>query len=83
MLLYQAVLYPADDDGIWGCAVPDLLINASGRDRAWAIEDAVAIMSEVLADMSARGEPFPEPSVDIDLDGGTLVILPAKLAEPA
>lgn len=83
MLLYNAVLYPADADGIWGCAVPDLIINASGPRRAAPVEDAVAIMGEVLADMDSKAEPFPEPSADIDLDGGSLVILPAKLATAA
>ena len=55
MSLYHAVPYPADADGIWGCAVPDLLINASGKSRADVIEDAVSIMAELLAGMAAKG----------------------------
>lgn len=79
MLIYPAVLYPADEDGIWGCAVPDHLINASGTTKEAAIEDAMRSMNELLADATRDAQPFPEPSDsdEIDLDGGTLVFLQA------
>jgi hypothetical protein len=79
MLYYPAVLHVADGDGVVGCEVPDLLINASGRDVDEALMDAATILAELLDGMAAKGEAFPEPSrtKDVDLDGGTLVLLSA------
>lgn len=85
MLCYPAILYPPDESGLSGCAVPDLLINASGSSPDNALHDAVAIMAELLADMARNAEAFPEPSAtdEVDLDGGTLVILAAPIPSMA
>lgn len=79
MIYYPAVIYPADESGLVGCAVPDLLINASGLSQDAALIDATSIMQELLADMARDGEAYPEPSSteDVDLDGGVLAILTA------
>lgn len=81
MLVYPAVLFPADDDGVFGCAVDDLLINASGASADGAIRDAAAILAELLEGMARNGEPFPDPTPvdDVDTEGGTLVMLTAAL----
>lgn len=81
MLLFPAVLFAPDPDGLSGCVVPDLMVNASGASPDAAIRDAAAIVAEHLRDLAAAGEPFPEPSpVDqVDLDGGTLVMLPITI----
>ena len=79
MISYLAIVYEPDAAGLVGVLVPDLLINASGASQEAALLDATAIMQEVLADMARTGEPFPKPTSpdDLDLDGGTLVILTA------
>ena len=79
MFVYPAVLFPADADGLFGCAVDDLLINASGRSADEAVRDAADIMNELLGAMAVKGEPFPEPTAvdDLDTDGGTLVMITA------
>ena len=79
MFVYPTVLFPADSDGIFGCAVDDLLVNASGRSADEAVRDAAGIMAELLQNMAERGEPFPEPTPidEIDTDGGALVMITA------
>ena len=81
MLHFPAILYPADPAGLHGCVVPDLLVNAGGSSPDAALTDASASVRELLADMASRGEPFPEPTAaeDVDLDGGTLVLLSVPL----
>jgi len=85
MICYPAILFAPDTAGQSGCTIPDLLVNASGSSPDAAIRDAVAIMTEVLGSMASKGEPFPEPTPteDIDLDGGTLVVLTAPLPQAA
>ena len=80
MIAYPAVLFPPDAHGTVGCAIPDLLVNASGRDADDALRDAAGIMAELLSDMARKGEPFPDPtpSQDVDLMGGTLVLVTAQ-----
>jgi len=80
MIYYPAVVYPPDEQGIVGCAVPDLLINASGSSQDAALIDATAVMQELLANMARAGEAYPEPtpSDELDLDGGVLAILTAQ-----
>ena len=81
MSFYPALLYDPDSSGLVGCTVPDLLINASGRDRESALADAVRSMDELLDDMAKSGDPFPEatPVDEIDTSGGVLVLLHARL----
>jgi hypothetical protein len=81
MLYYPAILFPPDAMGLSGCIVPDLLVNASGSSPDEALRDAAAIMAELLDGMARKREPFPEPTAaeDLDLDGGTLVLLSAPL----
>ncbi len=85
MSYYPAILHSPDADGLVGCTVPDLLINATGRDRDSALADAVQVMDALLADMARQGEPFPEPTVadDIDFDDGVLVLLHARVPQAA
>ena len=85
MSFYPAVLYDPDPDGVVGCIVPDLLINAGGQNRDAALADAVRSMDELLADMARKGEPFPEatPADEVDIDGGVLVLLHARLPAAA
>jgi len=85
MSFYPAVLFDPDTQGVIGCIVPDLLINAGGHDRETALTDAVRSMDELLADMSRKGEPFPEatPADEIDTEGGVLVLLHARLPAAA
>jgi hypothetical protein len=81
MLFYPAILFPPDSNGLSGCVVPDLLVNASGASPDAALRDAATIMAELLDGMARKGEPFPEPTAaeELDLDGGTLVLLAAPL----
>ncbi len=85
MSFYPAVLYDPDPQGLVGCVVPDLLINASGRDCETALADAVRSMEELLADMARKAEPFSEatPADEIDTEGGVLVLLHARLPAAA
>jgi hypothetical protein len=85
MSFYPAVLFDPDANGIVGCTVPDLLINASGGDRESALADAVRSMDELLGDMARGGEPFPEstPVEKVDTSGGVLVLLHVRLPAAA
>lgn len=81
MIVYPAILFPPDEAGLSGCLVPDLAVNASGSSPDAALRDAAAVVAEFLAGLSDRGEPFPEatPAEEVDLDGGTLVLLGTPL----
>ncbi|ROU01129.1 type II toxin-antitoxin system HicB family antitoxin [Histidinibacterium lentulum] len=81
MIVYPAILFPPDTAGLSGCLVPDLAVNASGASPDEALRDAAAIVNAFLATLADRGEPFPEatPAEDVDLDGGTLVMLGTPL----
>ncbi|MEM6727814.1 MAG: hypothetical protein AAF618_04880 [Pseudomonadota bacterium] len=85
MLLYPAILFPKDGSGLAGCIVPDLLINASGSSDQEAVEDAVAIMDDLIAEMRASGEDVPEPSdfASVAREGGTLIVLHHRTLEAA
>lgn len=85
MSIYPAVLYDPDPNGLFGYVVPDLLINASGRDHESALAAAVRSMDELLCDMTKAGEPFPEatPVDEIDTSGGVLVLLHVRLPAAA
>jgi hypothetical protein len=85
MSYYPAIVFPPDADGLVGCLVPDLLINATGRDRDDALADAVRSMDELLAEMGRDGEPFPEPTPLEALDsmGGLIVLLHARTSQAA
>jgi hypothetical protein len=81
MIYYPAILFSPDHDGLSGCAVPDLLVNASGRSPDAALRDAAAIAAELLEGMARHGKPFPDPTPAevLDLDGGTLVLIATPL----
>ena len=85
MSFYPAVLHDLDANGLVGCTVPDLLINASGRDRESALQDAVRSMDELLGDAARAGEPFPEPTPadEVDTSGGVLVLLHVRVPASA
>ena len=85
MICYPAVLFPPDEAGLSGCTVPDLLANASGGSPDEALRDATAIMVELTEAMTRKGELFPEPTPaeDVDLNGGTLVLLAVPVPKAA
>ena len=81
---YAALLYPADEAGLYGVVVPDVRVNASGTSPDEALQDAITILQEVVDDLSAAGEDIPKPSpVECVHDGDAQrlllpVILPSK-----
>ena len=79
MLFYPSILFPPDENGVSGCIVPDLLINAGGASPDDALRDAARSMVELFAMMDRDGEPFPEPTPaeEMELRGGTLVLIGA------
>lgn len=81
MLCYPAVLFPPDEEGISGCIVPDMSVNAAGATPDDALGDAVGMMEELLGDMVEDGEPFPDPTpIDaFDDRGGRVVMLQAPI----
>lgn len=85
MLLYPAILYADDGDGMWGASVPDFLINAGGATKELAVQDAVASMNELISEAQANEEPLPEPSEPeaLTLKGGVLVFLQANVRAAA
>ena len=78
---YPAILYPADDDGIFGVVIPGINVNAGGDSATAALHDAAAILQEVIDDLSASGDPVPAPADlgAVDAGGGTLAMIPAVL----
>lgn len=85
MSYYPAIVFPPDENGLVGCVIPDLMINATGRDRDSALADAVRSMDELLDDISRAAEPFPEPTPidDLDAEGGVLVLLHTRTPQAA
>ena len=81
MLHYPAILFAPDENGVSGCIVPDMAINAAGRSPDEAIRDAAGIIDELLEDMHRDGEAFPDPTPidELDLRGGTLVFMSVPL----
>ena len=79
MLFYPAVLFDPDANGVHGCIVPDLLINAAGDTIDDALRNAAASMVELFGMMDHDGEPFPDPTPadEMDLRGGTLAMIGA------
>ena len=80
---YPAILWPADAAGRYGATVPGVNVNGSGATAAEALADATAILQEVLDDLSADRQPVPAPAQieAIEVGGGKLVLLPARLPE--
>ena len=78
---YPAILYPADDNGLFRVTVPGVNVNASGPTAQAALADAAAILQDVIDDLAAGGEPVPPPPPPeaVDCAGGTLALLPAIL----
>lgn len=78
---YPAILYPADASGLHGALIPGANVNASGASAEAALSDAAAILQEVIDDLAADGETPPAPAdiAAMDLEGGTLVMIPAIL----
>lgn len=78
---YPAILYPADASGLHGALVPGANVNASGASAEAALSDAAAILQEVIDDLTADGETPPAPAdiAAMELEGGTLVMIPAIL----
>ncbi len=78
---YPAILYPADENGLFGVEVPGINVNASGPTAQAALAEAAAILQEVIDDLAAAGEPVPPPPDHeaVDCAGGTLALLPAIL----
>ncbi len=61
-VIYPAVVFPPDPEaGHVGVTIPGININTSGETVEAAIQDAAAILQEVLDDLSAAGETPPEP----------------------
>ena len=85
VIAYPGILFAPDADGLHGCAVPDLLVNASGASADEAMRDAAAIAADLMDGMARKGEPFPEPTPveDLDLEGGTLVLIATPLPKAA
>ncbi|MGR3468135.1 MAG: hypothetical protein ACU0CI_09655 [Shimia sp.] len=77
VISYPAILFADDGDGLFGVVVPDLALNAGGATQEAAIDDAVSSVLELLGDMATSGEAFPEASLstELELDGGTLILL--------
>jgi predicted RNase H-like HicB family nuclease len=59
---FFATLYPADDTGYLGVTIPGANVNGQGRTAAEAIQNATEILQSVIDDLSAAGEPLPEPA---------------------
>jgi len=67
--------------------VPDPLINASGATPDKALRDAATIFIELLNNMACKGElllsRYTTAAEDVELGGGTLVLLTAHLSSLA
>ena len=80
---YPAILHPADSDGLYGVTVPGANVNGSGATASEALQDAVAILQEVVDDLAQTGEGVPQPTqVEvIDPGFGKVYLLPVSLPE--
>ncbi len=85
-VIYPAILFPKEDaTGLVGVTIPGINVNASGTSTEAAVADAVAILQEVLDDLSVSGEAAPEPLTyaaayeEAARDGGSIVYLQATL----
>ncbi|HBG98239.1 MAG TPA: hypothetical protein DDY29_05770 [Rhodobacteraceae bacterium] len=83
MVFFPAILFPPGEDGLAGCVVPGPNINAGGASSEAALDDAVSVLTALIAEADAGGEDRPRPLTveavqrEIDDLGGVLVWLPA------
>jgi predicted RNase H-like HicB family nuclease len=84
MILYPAILLPADETGLCGCVIPGININAVGATPEAVVQDAFEILQEVVADMEAEGEAVegPEAVESLEAGEGRIVFIPL-LSRPA
>ena len=89
MVFYPAILFPPGEDGLAGCVIPGININAGGPTSEAALNDAVEVLEAVLAEAAETGEQGPAPlsiedvQREIDELGGSLVWLPALAPQAA
>ena len=75
---YPAILFPADTAGPAGCVVPGPNINAGGETDEAALQDAVAILGDLLSEGGVEpSATVADVMVEIAELGGQLVWLPA------
>ena len=80
---YPAILHPADAQGLYGVTVPGAHVNGSGATADAALADAMAILQEVVDDLSQTSEGAPPPlSVEgLDHGLGQVYLLPVSLPD--
>jgi len=85
-VLYPAIVFPTDPEtGLVGITIPGININTCGQTTEDAVQDATAILQEVLDDLSAADESPPDPfTLEATLaldggDGGSVVYIQAVL----
>lgn len=82
-IFYAAVLHPADKAGLYGVTVPGPNVNGCGATADAALADAIAILQEVVDDLSqtSAGVPQPVPVEVINPGNGQVYLLPVSLPE--
>lgn len=82
-IYYPAILYRARGGSPAGITIPGVNVNAGGATDEAALADAGAVLQELIDDFVATGQEVPRPLVpaDIDLEEGTLVLIPALVSE--
>ncbi|WP_338445973.1 type II toxin-antitoxin system HicB family antitoxin [Pelagerythrobacter marensis] len=78
---YPAILYPSDQDGLFGVVVPGINVNVSASSEEAALQMAAAVLQDVIDDLASDDAGIPQPlkRADIEPNGGTIVLLPATM----
>lgn len=82
-VFYPAILWPADEAGLFGVTIPSINVNGSGSTEQAALADAGVILQEVIDDFVADRAPVPEPAPISPLESGIWVMMPAQLPSPS
>lgn len=83
-VIYEGVLFPADENGLHGCALFGMPVHGVGESAQEALRSAADVLQEALEDLAKAGDAIPEPIEPpaSQLALGTRVAVVATINEP-